>query len=1804
MSSTSTKLKYSFGPAGNNKYKGDGKPIFLIYFDNENPELLKDRYQISFLNDDYKLLSVSNNKDTTPEALELKSLSLGEKKVKGDTFTFDLNELRSAGSTTDADQNIKDNKAFLYGSEYDMNNQKNINKLEIVSEKLNLQSFNILKYNKEFYSFTNKDDFPTELQQEKDNSTGKIKSKFLNGNFRRFTNNDGKQIFHYLLDPDIDGFLDVNTLDLFDIKKVDIKGRNRNTTDYNNYTLYKGNKYLTKIKDYLKDSDQENKNTKVLGLVNQLLVFVNDENNKSLLKDIHSINDTTVYLDDDNKFKFSNLLELVKKNDDLNNIDDNRRKMGIFSILYKYYKCEDNELPDLLKDFNTKYDINNNKIIVNDDLTVYIKEIEDNIDALCNSELEDDTQEYGEANVNNTVTNSLLTSNRVKTIIGELRKKGKNNKAERNEEEKNKLASLKTELQNSLNKYKEITLGTSEEEQKLLEATYNEKKQKLNQYIEKKVSELEEDINKIDDDIRSLSNDLKKITVKNPEKVTNNNRTIYEEKNRKKVLLKRNKENKEKEKQTLEIKKNELTHFLKEKEVEKKNRNTNLNSERTTAKNNRHLKFIKNSLPPFKGDDIFIDNISSKTVEELKQKLEKLSKMNNSTVLIELNNKAKQIVNENKNVEATKLLQNTKQAIKTKITAINAELERKRTAAAEEARLKAEEEARLKAEEEARLKAEEEARLKAEAKAKAEAEAKARAEAEAKARAKAEEEIAKLKEQKAAATQELEKINKEISNITEVKQIGTFTALLENFPKIRKYCTAIIGFYAMDESTRNADIFKNIKPQLNEFEGYNTIGEDKLNTIHTLNNIELIKALCLGFKSSTHLNTSGEDLKTLLVKMDTLKLNLPTDLDDMVETVLKIPGIIVKIIDDPSEVNKDNEQFVKGVNNCVEIGNGCNELKEEEKGKYGPYRFVAHPSQKEKNYENPTNTDIFNYLKDTYNLKANILDKDAKLKLFGYGFSGSGKTYTLLQGREEDPSLLTQVIKYCKEHEKTVSVSIDMFYPVKDNDKANINEFYQMTDEQGKEMKNALDVKVREINNKIKKPDFNIKSLLEQIEEDILAKYLLVLPTTNNPKSSRAFTIVNLNIGNETKKIQFIDLPGLEKKVDMIKDHYYPTEKKEIIRTVINGKENKKDGNINTDTLLIGEFDTFFSNKNYTQDTLDKQNNNLFISNNSFYVKEISDDMKDYLTIYLKSTKGSNGAEFIIPYAKFNTYGNNKNIFEDKLKLKEKTRYAEYLKQYLLEFILYTNYTTELKPNYMYELPNETKLTEYVLNFKETFLNKNDYKNLEGGKVKQIITNELENTFNSVFNSTVSKTDSTEYFILDTGGIDIIEYKSPALSCLNVIIKILDNLIEIKKNYKLIYLKFQVLFMVMFTKFTLQQGEAIVTSLEHLLFEFLNQTPGGLNNYNKKQDQTKKFTYGENSTEYDYEEREQNTYKENNYIIPGDKTASGMPETVNRKYLDGMKKILDINDNSRFINLLAILRRSETRDGDNTAKRCTGAQETLEFGSTLINANRELCTDEVKIERTVKDEDKENLRKLEEEGKTKNKEIQKFTQKIQDLQSKLQQLEDAQNPEIKTKINLQKNNTSPQVIYKWVSWPKSISINVMNKNSEDLVMNISKNDIMTYTSSRKNKNITRYIYINGFGGLKKNNPERIFYYKIKEEGDTYTLYGKSGGIGVKSYEIWPIDFFTYTNLKKSDPDSPIIKKIRTNIQEHYLYLDNFATTTSPVEGGSRRKRLNTKSKSLTARINTQKSKKNNKQKRRSLKVNIPFSNYRSKKSKK
>ena len=71
-------------------------------------------------------------------------------------------------------------------------------------------------------------------------------------------------------------------------------------------------------------------------------------------------------------------------------------------------------------------------------------------------------------------------------------------------------------------------------------------------------------------------------------------------------------------------------------------------------------------------------------------------------------------------------------------------------------------------------------------------------------------------------------------------------------------------------------------------------------------------------------------------------------------------------------------------------------------------------------------------------------------------------------------------------------------------------------------------------------------------------------------------------------------------------------------------------------------------------------------------------------------------------------------------------------------------------------------------------------------------------------------------------------------------------------------------------------------------------------------DRTKKFKY--------------NRYDSRDYVI---ESSSGMDETIHSEYLGGMHNVLGIDDHSRFINLLTVLRSHKkefSKNGPN--KRC------------------------------------------------------------------------------------------------------------------------------------------------------------------------------------------------------------------------------------------------------------------------------------------
>ena len=237
-------------------------------------------------------------------------------------------------------------------------------------------------------------------------------------------------------------------------------------------------------------------------------------------------------------------------------------------------------------------------------------------------------------------------------------------------------------------------------------------------------------------------------------------------------------------------------------------------------------------------------------------------------------------------------------------------------------------------------------------------------------------------------------------------------------------------------------------------------------------------------------------------------------------------------------------------------------------------------------------------------------------------------------------------------------------------------------------------------------------------------------------------------------------------------------------------------------------------------------------------------------------------------------------------------------------------------------MPNNIHIKKLIDNFKIAFLG-------DGNKKKEKKISASDDTYKNIIENIFHLSYDNNFGLNDVKGT----YDSPILDVLDALIEYLhrDRIVKIgsSKISDIDKNKAILLFMIMFTKFTLNQGGAIVTSLEHLLYLFLKQAPGGLEIYDKSQSENKQF------------KAQGGTYKPNTY--QEESNSTGMMETVERKYMKGMDKILDINENSRFINLLAILRRSVERDGDDVSKRCIGAKETLDFGETLTQANSGLC---------------------------------------------------------------------------------------------------------------------------------------------------------------------------------------------------------------------------------------------------------------------
>ena len=335
----------------------------------------------------------------------------------------------------------------------------------------------------------------------------------------------------------------------------------------------------------------------------------------------------------------------------------------------------------------------------------------------------------------------------------------------------------------------------------------------------------------------------------------------------------------------------------------------------------------------------------------------------------------------------------------------------------------------------------------------------------------------------------------------------------------------------------------------------------KENFLIIINSIFIIK---------TNITINQYDMVLSYIKNLNLKSNIINEcITILKEELYKQPIVIVKMIDKPdTEVDKIKlfeqnkliiKKFVRGGEedkqlNYVQVNGECNTLERTSDKKilqklYGPYFDVNLP---ENVSENPKNSEIYNSLVTNYG----IIDKikiGKKYKIFGYGFSGSGKTYTLIEGSNGDPSILSLFIEKFIKEGITPKIETKTYSPLYDYDlqKQNILNRHSC-----RSFKTELTNKVINCNNHLQEIDNKLNKFIQTKEKNVtkiseevikywielektLKKFSYIVPTMINPNSSRAVTLIKIKFDSLAGFIEIIDLPGLEKQVDIIKGYLY-----------------------------------------------------------------------------------------------------------------------------------------------------------------------------------------------------------------------------------------------------------------------------------------------------------------------------------------------------------------------------------------------------------------------------------------------------------------------------------------------------------------------------------------------------------------------------------------------------------------------------------------------------------------------------------------
>ena len=222
-----------------------------------------------------------------------------------------------------------------------------------------------------------------------------------------------------------------------------------------------------------------------------------------------------------------------------------------------------------------------------------------------------------------------------------------------------------------------------------------------------------------------------------------------------------------------------------------------------------------------------------------------------------------------------------------------------------------------------------------------------------------------------------------------------------------------------------------------------------------------------------------------------------------------------------------------------ELGKGLAMIKSKDKEKtYGPFYKIFHTSNKDKDKKQ---YDIKEDLNRFFDPKDNL----DHITYAGYGFSGSGKTYTLIEGKGESyNSIVNQISEYISKQVNNDDIGITIYEKYKEIIDGDCTDKFI-----GGSFEPPVDILKDNVN--IKGLAGAISVINKEREKNIKggpdSKYYRtsIRRTTYNPESSRAhlFVDIKFKVDGKDKKITVMDMAGSEK-VNVIQEDYFKSVKK------------------------------------------------------------------------------------------------------------------------------------------------------------------------------------------------------------------------------------------------------------------------------------------------------------------------------------------------------------------------------------------------------------------------------------------------------------------------------------------------------------------------------------------------------------------------------------------------------------------------------------------------------------------------------------